>query len=258
MPLSKAEGLVLSGIKFGETSKIVTIYTREFGKLKLVAKGARALRRRLASTLQFLFHIGVVFYLKEGRELQLLSSAHLINPFWEVRGDLERFLTASAGAEFISRLQIGQESHPDLFLHLIAFLEMVGKIRHLGLEPLLISFLLQASQLLGYGPSLCRCIQCKREILNGAKGDLLFSPEGGGLICKDCARRNGYYLRAPVDLIRSLKVLSTGFQKAEEVNRGKFDFKATYKLLSPFWEYYAPGYRELRSLEVWQEVKGLT
>lgn len=73
MPLSKAEGLVLKAIKFGETSKIITLYTKEFGKLSFIAKGGSDPRKKLSSTLQFLSHIGVVFYLKKERELHLLS-----------------------------------------------------------------------------------------------------------------------------------------------------------------------------------------
>jgi len=255
MPLSKVEGLVLRGVKFGETSKIITLYTKELGRLTLMVKGARNPRRRLASTLQFLSHIGVVLYLKEGRGLQLLSQAHLINPFWEIKSDLDRFCAASAGAEFISRLQIGQEAHPDLFMLLMDFLRMVGEVKSQGLRPLLVSFLLQASQLLGYGPSLSTCIHCKRVVLDGEKGRLLFSPEGGGVVCRKCARGNEYYLKPPVDLVRTLKALSSDLGKAIEVDSHRFDFKAAYKLLSPFWEFYAPGYRSLRSLDVWQEVK---
>jgi DNA repair protein RecO (recombination protein O) len=256
MALSKAEGLVLGGIKFGETSKIITLYTKELGKLTLMVKGARNPHRRLASTLQFLSHIGIVIYLKEGRGLQFLSQAHLINPFWEIKGDLDRFCAASAGAEFISRLQIGQESHPDLFALLMEFLGMLESINHRGLKPLLISFLLQASQLLGYGLSLSRCIHCKRKILDGEEGDLLFSPEGGGVVCRKCARGNGYYLKPSMDLVKTLRALSSGLGKAIETDSYQFDFKTTYKLLNPFWEFYAPGYRSLQSLEVWREVKG--
>ncbi len=256
MPLSKAEGLVLREIKFGETSKIITLYTRELGKLKLMVKGGRNPRRGLASTLQFLSHIGVVFYLKKGKELQLLSSAHLINPFGEVRGDLDRFLTASAGVEFISRLQIGQESHPDLFQLLINFLERIGDVGYQSLKPLLLSFLLQASRLLGYGPSLSQCIHCKREILNGEGGNLLFSPEGGGLVCRGCAQGKGYYLQPTVGLVEGLKMLSSGLETSGEADSGRVNFESAYKLLSPFWEYYAPGYRSLKSLDVWREVKG--
>ncbi len=256
MPLSKAEGVVLRGIKFGETSKIVALYTKELGKINLMVKGARSPRRGLASTLQFLSHIGVVYYFKEGRGLQFLSQAHLINPFWEIKGNLERFLIASAGTEFISRLQIGQQSHPDLFLLLINFLDRGGNIAPQYLKPLLVSFLLQASQLLGYGPSFSRCIHCERDILSQGEGDLLFSPEGGGVICNECVKRNGYYLKPSADLIRALKLLSSGLERVEEVGINDFDFGSAYRLLNPFWEYYAPGYRNLKSLEVWQEVGG--
>jgi len=248
--------LVLGGIKFGETSKIITLYTKELGKLTLMVKGARNPRRRLASTLQFLSHIGVVIYLKEGRGLQFLSQAHLINPFWEIKGDLDRFCAASAGAEFVSRLQIGQETHPDLFVLLMDFLRLVGEVNYQGLKPLLVSFLLQASQLLGYGPSLSRCIHCKRKILDGEEGGLLFSPEGGGVVCRKCAQRNGYYLKPSMDLVKTLKALSSGLEEAMEAASHQFDFNSAYKLLSPFWEFYAPGYRSLQSLKVWQELKG--
>jgi len=249
MPLSKAEGLVLKRIKFGETSEIITLYTKEFGKLQLIAKGARDPRKRLSSILQFLSHIGVVFYLKEERELQLLSQAHLINPFWEIKGDLDRFLTASAGAEFIFRLQIGQQSHPDLFHLLLAFLQRAGNYE--CLKSLLISFLLQTSRVLGYGPSLSQCIHCKRGIASSVKGDLFFSPEEGGLVCRKCARPHAYYLKAPAGLIQSLNILSDDLDRAKELTNHKFDFEAAYKLLNPFWEYYATGYRSLKALGVY-------
>ncbi len=81
MSLQKTQAVVLKTQRLGETSKILTLYSQKFGKIKVVAKGARGLKSRFYGTLEPLNHISIVYYFKETRELQLLSQADICVKF---------------------------------------------------------------------------------------------------------------------------------------------------------------------------------
>jgi DNA repair protein RecO (recombination protein O) len=71
----KTEAIVLKTMKYRDTSKIVTLFTKNYGKLSAVAKGARDRNLRFGSALDSLSHVQVVLYKKEGADLHLLPNA---------------------------------------------------------------------------------------------------------------------------------------------------------------------------------------
>ncbi|TFB10109.1 DNA repair protein RecO, partial [Candidatus Marinimicrobia bacterium MT.SAG.4] len=73
MPILKAEGIILRRIKYSETSLIVTLYTKEYGKVSLIAKGARNPKSKFVGSLEPGTYVSVVYYHKENRDLQMLS-----------------------------------------------------------------------------------------------------------------------------------------------------------------------------------------
>ena len=78
--IESTDAIVLRAIKYGDTSKIVTLYTRRFGKVAVIAKGARSAKSKFGSALEPMSLIQAVFYRKENREVQLLSQADLLHP----------------------------------------------------------------------------------------------------------------------------------------------------------------------------------
>ena len=92
----KTEAIVLRTMKYRETSRIATLYTKEAGKLSVIAKGARDGRSRLAGALQPMNHVAAVIYTRESRELQLLTQCDIIAASRALTDDLDRMAAAMA------------------------------------------------------------------------------------------------------------------------------------------------------------------
>src|SRR5438094_4392335 len=114
MSIVRSEGIVLKTHALGDTSRIVVVYTREFGTLRLVAKGARKTPSRFGFALEPLSRACFVFYHKPDRDLQLLSQAETLEPIGSRLTDLTRLAHAHASLELIDRLVWGEEPHAEL------------------------------------------------------------------------------------------------------------------------------------------------
>ena len=97
----KTEAIVLSAMKFRDTSKIVRLYTREFGKVSVVAKGARDAKSKFRSALQPMSHVSAVIYKNDNRELQLLSQCDSITSFHHLTEDMEKMCAALSALELV-------------------------------------------------------------------------------------------------------------------------------------------------------------
>src|SRR5262252_5041201 len=183
MAIVTTEGIVLKTHALGDTSRIVTAYTREHGLVKLVAKGARKTPSRFGYALEPLSRARYVFYFKPDRDLHLLSQADTLAPTGSRIENLERLAHAEAALELIDRLVWGEEPHTELFDLLAATLEAVVDAPTEALPALTIAFELQVASLLGYRPRLDACAECG-GMLSPRR---LFSPVRGGLLCERCA-----------------------------------------------------------------------
>ena len=103
MAIQTTDAIVLYRIVLGDSSLLVTLYTRDFGKLKVVARGARKPKSKMASAFQPFTLISVTFRRKEHRELQTLSKAEVLSTFRYLGEDLTKMAYASAVAELINR-----------------------------------------------------------------------------------------------------------------------------------------------------------
>ncbi|MBI3538779.1 MAG: DNA repair protein RecO [Candidatus Eisenbacteria bacterium] len=129
MAIVRCEGIVLKTHALGDTSLIVVTYTREYGLLKLVAKGARRTPSRFGFALEPLSRSRYVVYHKPDRDLHLVSQAEVIDPVGSRLADLARLAHAQAALELIDRLVWGEEPHAELYDLLAAAL---GEVRRSG------------------------------------------------------------------------------------------------------------------------------
>ena len=100
MALRKTEAIVLRSRHLGETSKILILFTERFGKLAVVAKGARRPKSRFGASLDLFARSSVVLYLKENRDLGLVTESTLVEGFYGLREDARRLGQASAVVEW--------------------------------------------------------------------------------------------------------------------------------------------------------------
>ena len=115
----RTEAVVLRSIDYGETSQIVTLYTREKGRLAVMAKGARRTKSKFGSTLQPMAYTQVVFYYRETRGLQTLSESAHLEPFLDLRRDLEKITLGLRLVELVYALTEEEDAQPSLFRLLV-------------------------------------------------------------------------------------------------------------------------------------------
>ncbi len=187
MAILKAEAIVLRGWRFGETSKILSVYTRDYGKVKLVAKGARDPKSKFKGCLEPLTHIQIVYYDKRTRELQLLSQTDLLDPHLHIIGDMERTSLALSSAELVDKAVIGEEPFPQVFDLLAQTIRCMDSAQGY-LEGLLWYFESRFIDLMGYKPKWDACLKCGESLGTGGG---FFLPGSGGLECSRCGSSQG-------------------------------------------------------------------
>jgi DNA repair protein RecO (recombination protein O) len=151
----RTDALVLRSMKYGETSRIVTLFTREKGKIAVMAKGARLTKSRFGSTLQPLSYTQVVFYYKPTRDLQTLSESSHVEVFHDLGRDLEKIALGLRMGELVYALLQAEDQHPMVFKLLLDTLRRLNEapVRAANLLPY---FQLRLAAILGFSPHLDR------------------------------------------------------------------------------------------------------
>lgn len=179
----KTEGIVLNREMFRSTSKIISLFSKDYGRLELLAKGGFDPKKGWAGSLEPFAFSEVVFYRREGKEYYLISDITLIFDFFHFRQDEKRFYFAYLLSSFIIKnlpREIKQLSLYQLFLSTLFLLDREGQ------ESFLYAFLLKASVLLGYQPNLFSCLRCAKRL-----DSFFFSSDKGGFLCRVCQEGKG-------------------------------------------------------------------
>ena len=209
MPAEKAQALVLRTTDWSESSRIATLWTREFGKVRVLAKGGRRLKSNFENALDLLTLCRIVF-LRKSSSLDLLTEAQVVERFPRLRSDLPALYAAYYLAELLSDWTEDYDPHPVLFDEALATLRSLGQPSAPGTAlpalgaglptpnsgPRLARFELVLLRELGYMPALTSCAVCGQELQPGAAQavsgsaeraqSLAFSPAAGGVICSVC------------------------------------------------------------------------
>jgi DNA repair protein RecO (recombination protein O) len=203
----KAEALVLRTSDWSETSRIATLWTRELGKVRALAKGGRRLRSSFESALDLLTVCSIVLLRKSSGSLDLLTEARVVQRFPRLRGDLGALYAAYYIAELLADWTEEYDPHPALYDEALASLRELGTGEGPvgGVGPRVLRFEMVLLRELGYSPVLDRCAGCGAAVADDA---LAFSPAAGGLVCRRCqaGRRDGRRLSGPA--VRALRELA--------------------------------------------------
>src|SRR6476646_7047772 len=160
----KARALVLRTTDWSETSRIATLWTREFGKVRALAKGGRRLRSNFESALDLLTLCRIVFLRKSSGSLDLLTEAQVVERFPRLRIDLAALYAAYSVAELLADWTQDYDPHPLLFDEALDTLQTLGSAegRSPPTEPgpRLARFEMVLLRELGYSPVLDHCAGC--------------------------------------------------------------------------------------------------
>jgi DNA repair protein RecO (recombination protein O) len=178
--LYRDEGVVLRTQKLGEADRIVTLLTREHGRVRAVAKGVRRTTSRFGARLEPFMYVDL--QLATGRSLDVITQAETIAPFgMAITGDYARYTAGTAILETAERLA-AEEREPALqhYLLLVGALRSIGEGTH---DPGLVldAYLLRGLSVAGFAPSFADCARC-----GAGSPHRFFSVSAGGMVCDAC------------------------------------------------------------------------
>lgn len=181
------EALVLSSVDYGEADRIVTLFTRERGRLSAFAAGARKSKKRFAGALEAGTHLRARLSERRGETFRL-DGVDIVQSFHRLRDDLPRIARLLYCLELIRELTRDNEPHAVLFDGLKDYLQKL-EAKQAGPTSLLL-FELDALAQAGFMPNFSPCALCGQPTGERPR----FDPEHGGVVCFACAPRvpNGF------------------------------------------------------------------
>jgi DNA repair protein RecO (recombination protein O) len=191
MPAEKALALVLRTADWSETSRIATLWTRQFGKVRVLAKGGRRLKSNFENALDLLTLCSIVFLRKSSGSLDLLTEAQVVERFAPLRTDLPSLYAAYYVAELLADWTEDYDPHPALFDEARAVLQDLSR-PGLAAGLRVARFDLVLLRELGYSPVLEACAACGADVgqASSLPAGLAFSPAVGGVLCTACQGRH--------------------------------------------------------------------
>jgi DNA repair protein RecO (recombination protein O) len=203
VPGETTQALVIRLVDFSETSRVVTFYTREFGKIGALAKGGRRLRGPFAGALDLLSVCRIVLIRKHSDSLDLLTEAELVKGFAPQRNSLQVLYAGYYVAELLQELTHDGDPHAQLFDIAVDVLRLLESGADVPL--VMRRFELAILRETGHMPHLDGCVVCGAVFAEDRS--LGFSAAAGGLVCAACARKGGATLRLGAGSAKILKVI---------------------------------------------------
>ncbi|SDW14034.1 DNA replication and repair protein RecO [Marininema mesophilum] len=196
--LTKIEGVVLRTRDYGESNKIVTIFTREQGKFAVMARGAKKPKSRLGAATQP-FTLGF-FLCFSGSGMGTITQAEILESHVHLRSDLLYTAYAAYWVKYLDNMIQEKEPAPLLYELLLSMLNRLEA----GVDPEILSriFELRVLESAGYRPHLDRCVSCR-----GTEEPFAFSVQMGGILCSNCFYRDPHRIPLSSASARILKQL---------------------------------------------------
>jgi DNA repair protein RecO (recombination protein O) len=186
MPLVRDQCICLRKFEYSETSQILTLFSREHGLMRTIAKGAHRTTKSGASKFGGgidLLDLGdAVFTLAPEKDLATLCEWKLRDGHLALRRNLRAVYLGTYAAELVAVLIEEHDAHPELFDRLR---ETIDDLQSPRLEEAFLAFELDLLRETGYVPHIERCVSCQR-LLDEADGGVFFSPMNGGAVCHHC------------------------------------------------------------------------
>lgn len=243
----KTEGIVLSELRYKETSKILKIYTKNAGKISVMAQGAyRPKSKLIASTQPFSYS---EYQLQEGRNFYYLSEGDIIDSFYSIRDNMERIVYGFYILELTDKSTPDEEENEKLFLLLEKGLRILSSLEKDYLK-FITAYELKYISFLGYRPFLSSCVIC-----NSPTGQRLkFSISHGGIICESCFSHD--YTSKNIDylLLSSMKdLIFTSLDELDKISIPDSTIISLHKLMVDYILYNIDR-NEFKSLDILNSV----
>lgn len=254
--IEKTEAIVLQSKKYGDTSSIVHLYTRRFGKMTVMAKGSRGRKGRFGSALDPMSYILAVIYKKENREIQLIAQADHIQFLHSLRSRERKLIAGLTVVEFLLATTHEEDANA-------AFFDMARSVL-IGLnsasgkeENYLLWFLFRLTSSLGFEMHLQSCSLCRVPVMEETRTAVtsyLFDPKTGGIGCSLCVSRREEYALSLEHIRTLIRIDTSDLRDVEKCVSTITLVVKTLWIFSSFLRYHVPGLRTINSLEMLESI----
>jgi len=194
----RVEAIVLHHVNWGEADRLLTVFTRTHGKLRVIAKSVRKMQSRKAGHLEPFSHSTLM--LAKAHDLWIVTDAETIDAFSPLREDLRLMTHALYVIELIDRFTFEEGQNWQLYQLTVDSLKRLCEEK----DPFvpLRYFEMRLLDLMGFRPLLFECAKCGKEI---QAEDQFFSPEQGGVLCPSCGARSAESRLVSLDALRFMR-----------------------------------------------------
>lgn len=242
----KTEAVVLSKLNYGDSSSIVALFTKDYGKLSAILKGGRNPKSKLSLIVDPLNYLEVIIYNKPSRELQILSSADIKAHFHKIKENLDKLKYAHSVIELVKNLSVEHEVNKKLFTGIIRILNLIDEGNELpGIQ--FSRFFLFFLKEMGYEFQIKKCASCRRINLLGK--ELSYNYEIG-ILCDDCRNKYPADINITPELFHYFNCLNNN------ENPGKVNpavITGTINFLEGYLKHHVSDFKGLQSLHMFKE-----
>lgn len=215
--IRKVEGMIVSETPYGDTSKIVNIFTKEYGIIGVMCKGAKSMKSRLrALTMKFTYGSFYIYYKED--KLSILKDVDILDDFKNIKNDI----ILISYLNYLTELTIQVYKHSNENVIYDLYLSVLKKMNQ-KMDPLILTNILECKYLpyLGVGLELDSCILCGKKV-----NIVTLDADTGGYVCKDCYSDQILVSKKTVKLIRmyyyvsidSISTIKINEDVAREIN----------------------------------------
>jgi len=185
MPLLRTRAVIIRSQRWGDADRIVTLYSRDLGKIRGAARGARRMKTRFGGVLEPFGIVDVTLFQKTPDALGQISQIDLVRSFKPVREDLGVMAAAAKMVRMVEMISADRDPNPEMYSALVYGLETLVPDMDLALTTLL--FQIHVLGYTGFKPQIDRCTECGNLAL--PQTSQWFSPRLGGMVCDRCGQR---------------------------------------------------------------------
>lgn len=229
--IKKLKGIVISETNYGESSKILNLYTEELGVIGVLSKGCKKLKSPLRSVSNKLVYGEFIVYYKENA-LSTLTSVDVINSFKNIMTDIKKVSYATFILELTSQV-LKQNDSNEIFNLFISSLEKIND----SFDPLIITDIIELKYLkyLGVDINLDECVIC------GSKDNIItLSSEKAGYICKECYSNEKIVSDKTIKVIRMLYYVD--IDKLTNIKLNETTIKEIDSFINEYYDLYTGLY----------------
>lgn len=231
--LETVEGIVIKTNDYGETHKIVTIYSKEFGKFTAICHGANRPRSRFSSMTQPFIKGRFLVVLSKG--LSTIRQGEIVESYRNIREDIVKTAYAAYVAELYDKLTGTKKKDPFLYEQLVLTLKRIDDGDEPTIPVIMLELKLYKNE--GFAPTLNYCVRCQSN-----EFPFSFSINEGGLLCQHCLAVDEQAVLLPNSIAKLLPIfLNVSLERIGKINIKNENKQLLRKIFDEYYEQYG-GY----------------